>query len=223
MKMDFNAILEADLQPPPDLSSAPTDPSLRRIATAAQALFVADQRLKRAEALVEAIKRRRTDLSTKVLPELMDTAQTDSLGLSGANADVIVETMYHAVIRADWPEAQRQSAFEHLDELGGGDLIKSIIAIQLPRDAYDQAVELLIAIKLWLKHKKLDAVPTLRLDVPWASLTAFVRDWMERPIDAHASVGGAPTLNLTRLGATVMRVCRVVMRKAPKQTRGRRR
>ena len=222
--MDFQSILDADVRPSPDLRDVPSDPALRRVAAATRALVEADARLKRALALVEQIRKRRTELSTVVLPELMDTIGLDSFGVAEAGCDVVIETQYHAVIRADWPPEARQAAFDHLDALGRGDMIKSTIALELPREEYHRAEELVDAIKLWLRHKRLDATPTLRLDVHHATLTAFVRDYMEQPRDPHAPVNdGGVRMNLATLGATVLRVCRIVLRKASKPARGRRR
>lgn len=214
-------LFEQDAIAPLAFTAMPRNPALQSLATAAHTLAVADANLKRAEALVAAIKQRRQRLATKVLPELFDQLQTDHWGLNDLNCDIIVENYYHAVIKADWPDAQRKAAFAHLEELGAGDLIKAEMTITFQREDLEAAKELEVAIKLWLKTKKLDIAPMLNLNVPWATLTAFVKSEMEKPIDPHAAPSDKPKMNLEKLGATVGRICKIVMRKVATKTRTR--
>jgi hypothetical protein len=220
--------LFADDAPPPlDASQAPTDAAARRVATAARALALADARLARAEALVETVRRRRNDLATRVLPELMDSVGQDRCGLPDMNCDVVVEPFYAAAIRADWEPDRRDAAFAHLEELGGGDIVRAQLAVTFAKEDLPAARRLLVIVDEWVMRSEVDAQTSLDLTVHWKTLTSWLAAHVEheRAVDPHVPLPqwNASRLNPELLGATIGRKAKVVRRKEKTPSRGRRR
>ena len=154
-----------------------------------------DERIKDAKA--EA-----ADIRTKKLVDLMAEVGVDRVGLPAEGnypaCDAELKPYYHAVISADWEPERRQAAFAWLDSAGHGDLIKTAITILIPRD--DRAMAK--SIELYLEQCGVSY--TAQLDVPWNTLTAFVREQIE---NYHR------TPPLETLGATVGQVVKLKARK----------
>lgn len=194
------------------LDATPDDRSTASIARHAKELAEADRRLERVEALAANIRARRNELATRILPELMDTAGTDRVGIPDASADLVVQPYYHAAIKADWDTARRDAAFAHLEELGGGGLVKAEITVSFDREQLPVARKLLDATRKWLEKAKIDAHSDLDTTVNWQRLTGFVRDYTEHPLEIGDTP--RPVLKPELLGATIGRVCKIVKRRA---------
>jgi hypothetical protein len=213
-----------DATPPLEFApnQTPTDGALRQIATASRQLAIADARLKRAEALCDAIRARRTQLAMKTLPDLFDTAQTDRAGLPEMNCDVVVENYYHAAIKADWPTDDRARAFDHLEALDAGSLVRATLSVDFDKADLPIAKRLREIVNDFLHTARIATPATLDLAVNWRTLTSWVRDYVETPRDPHATPTNAPKFQPEVIGATIGRICKIVPRKPPRQSRGRR-
>ena len=211
----MNATTNLFQEPKPldlDTTLIPPDSALRTVASAVKELAEADLRLKRAEALCVAIQARRTRLATKVLPELMDGIQQDIVGLPSMNIDVVVEPFYHAAIKADWPHEKREVAFNHLETLGGGDLVKAEVSIGFNKEDLPIAKQVIKLVKHYLDTANVSAVTSLDMSVNWRTLTSWMRAEIEKPMDPHAAPTNRPKLNPDLIGGVVGRVCRIVPR-----------
>lgn len=182
---------------------APSEATVRQVRDAVRE--VRDLQLS-VEELEVRIREQRAELYRRLhedLPEMFSRAGTKGLTLEPEGNlpayAVKVGPYYHANIAADWDDARREDAFEALGELGGQDLVKTVITVELGRGerALAQKVEAGLAKA---------GVPFRRsLGVPWNTLTAFVRELIEeRKI--------MPPLD--RLGATVGRVVTIKKEKA---------
>jgi hypothetical protein len=213
-----------DATPPLEFSpnQTPTDGALRQIATASRQLAIADARLKRAEQLCDSIRARRTQLAMKTLPDLFDTAQTDRAGLPEMNCDVVVDNYYHAAIKTDWPTEDRQRAFDHLEALDAGSLVRATLSVDFDKDDLPIAKKLREIAVHFLATANVSATPTLDMAVNWRILTSWVRDYVETPRDPHAATTNQPVFHPELIGATIGRICKIVPRKPPRQSRGRR-
>lgn len=126
-------------------------------------------------------KQRREELRTlefRTLPDLFNQAGVSNLGLDPdknfPGYDASRAPYYHANIAANWDADKRKAAFDWLEKNGGGDLIKTEIVIQLPAKA--TALR-----KLVLKTvAKLKVPYDVNLAVPWASLTAFIKEYITK-------------------------------------------
>lgn len=187
----------------------PSEDALEKLRKRAVELFDADRRVVAAEAELEAAKDERTRLAQRELPAIFDAAGVDRIGLPEQGADMLVQPYYHASLSAERMEpAALEAAFDHLEALGGGDLIRTSVIVPFPREGIESARRLLVSLRA--------AHPDVRLDrsVPWASLTAFIREIYEAD---GASAGNRPPVDLEALGATVARVCKIKLRKAKKR------
>jgi hypothetical protein len=154
-----------------------------------------DERLSEAKAEVRQIE-------TKEMVDLMAEVGVDKVGLPAEGnypaCDAELKPYYHAVISADWEPERRQAAFAWLDSAGHGDLIKTAITVLIPRDDRAMAVSIQHYLEqCGVQHQVL-------LDVPWNTLTAFVKEQVEK---YHR------TPPLETLGATVGQVVKLKARK----------
>jgi len=100
---------------------------------------------------------------------------------------------YKAVIQAEWPIEKQQAAFDLLDKLRLGDLIKTVVEVAFARDDRKATKAFLAAIK---KLVHADQVRT-KQTVPWGTLTAAIKYMYEH----EGKQLGDEELNT--LGATV--------------------
>ena len=188
------AMRQAATQTPDDKLEALRDMA-RRLRDKEKEITDLDERLR-------ATKAEAAEIRTKKLVDLMAEVGVDKVGLPAEGnypaCDAELRPYYHAVISADWEPERRQAAFAWLDSAGHGDLIKTAITVLLPRD--DRAMALSIQHYL----EQCGVQHTVLLDVPWNTLTAFVREQVEK---YHR------TPPLETLGATVGQVVKLKARK----------
>lgn len=180
-----------------DMSRVPSDEKIARLRKMGQQFFDLQATRDDLEKRLKDANVALYEMRMKTMPELMAELRTDSIGLPGANVDIVAKPYYHANIAADWDDEKKEAAFAHIDEMGGGDIIKTTITIFFGRDQHDQMTEWLEKVRgLNLSFEP----PEMRLGraVQWNTLTAWVREqW--------GKVRGAdePKLDLEKLGATV--------------------
>lgn len=139
---------------------------------------------------------------TEVLPAMMEEAQTDSVSLTpdgnfpGATAQL--KPYYRANIAASWDEERKQAAYDWLDENGHGDLVATLVTIQLPREERNKLKKLVAALR------PLRVSYDVRNSTNHNTLTA----WLKEEIERNRSV-----LPLDTLGATVGKIVHVKARK----------
>lgn len=137
------------------------------------------------------------------LPELFSQVQQNYLQLGAEGNlpayDGRLKPYYKAVIAADWPEERRERGFAEVERLGGEDLIKNQIIIETGRG------EEKIAAKVVAGLEKAGVAFKRKRDVPWNTLTAFVKEQVEEK---------KVVPNLELLGAVVGRVVELKPEKA---------
>jgi hypothetical protein len=162
--------------------------------------ILVQQKLRIAE-LEEQLKEQKQKFNKLVheeVPSLFMEVGVDRVGIPELGYDVVMKDYYHANIAADWPDDRREAAFTWLEREGHGDIIRLIVSVQFGREEYNKAMlcyDLL---------KKSGLQPTLQKSVPWNTLTAWLREQVER----YARL---PPLEL--LGATVGKIVKLVERK----------
>jgi hypothetical protein len=155
--------------------------------------------------LEERLKDRKAALRTiyhTELPELLDQAQTDRVGIPASGnmpaVDLRLTPYYNANIWAGWPPERRDAAFKALTDLGHGDLIKTEITVTIPRAERETAQKLINN----LTHLGYD--PQIRQSVHFKTLTAWLKEQFEH---------GNPLPPLEVIGAEVGRVVKLIERK----------
>jgi hypothetical protein len=142
-------------------------------------------------------------LRHETLPDLFIDAGIDNLGIPAEGNlpgyDFELKPFYRANIAADWPQERRKQAFDFLEQRGDGDLIKTTIVVLIPRDQRAKAKKVESALKKLKVNYEID------LSVPWGTLTA----WIKEQIEKHDA-----TLPLETLGAQVGTVVKMTQRKS---------
>lgn len=144
-------------------------------------------------------------MKTKTLPDLFTEVGVDKLGLPAQGNlpayDAKLVPYYFANISAEWPPEQQARGYDWLDSNGHGDLIRSTYTVFVGKD--DRATALMV--ESALRALKVDF--TIKLAVPWNTLTAWLKEQVEKKQTT-------PPLDL--LGATVGSVVKLDQRKEPK-------
>lgn len=150
------------------------------------------------EEQIKSAKTARDNLIYKELPDLLDAANIDKIGLpeeAGLPAyDINLKPFYRANIAASWPHDKRQAAFNWLTEHGHGDLIKTEITVGFARGAHNEA----LSFAQDTKERGLE--PEMKEAVHTGTLSAWLRETVEKgqelpPLEVlGASVGRVATL-----------------------------
>lgn len=157
-----------------------------------------DLKIKDVEDTLSGLKVERNRQVHDVLPDIFAEGRITELklepegNLPGFCAKL--RPYYKASISADWPEERREDAFAALEESGGGDLVSHVYTISFGRG--DKARSETFREYLQMSGIMFD----VRLGVPWNTLTAFIKEQIEK----HKTV---PPLD--RLGATVGRIVEI--------------
>lgn len=185
----------------PDPTLIPETDIVRRLQEMAAELVGVDKQLSDLDEQIKVLKDRKYKLESRELPELFDQCMTDSIGVPTMGATVSLDTRYHANIKADWPEEQRQAGFAALDGIGGGDIVRVSLGIHFARGELSKAREVIAHLRGWNEfgNRPID----VSQNVPWNTLTAFVKEQHQR---------GA-VIPMEALGATVGRFAKITERR----------
>ena len=163
--------------------------------------------------MTESLKQKAADLLAlehAELPDMFAQLGLTTLGLEAQGNRPAVNfrlaPYYKANIATDWPAERREAAFTWIaardpDTDGPGpkggdnpDIIKTVITLTFGRDERERAQK-------WEQYiRECGVTPAVKLDVPWNTLTAFVRELVEErkimpPLDLlGAQVGRIVTI-----------------------------
>lgn len=152
-----------------------------------------------------ALKEKTDTLATlerKTLPELFAAAGVKALTLQKEGNMPAYEAerkpYYRANIAVSWEQEKRQKAFDWLEKNGAADIIRCEIVVSVPRKDLKLRKSVIEALK------KLKVEHEVSLNVPWASLTSFIKECYEKrkkavPLELlGADVGEIVTLKKVR-------------------------
>lgn len=181
---------------------APSEDRLEQVRVVLRQVRDNDRTISDYEARVKDLRAQALVMKQKTLPDIFDEVGIDNLGLPAEGNlpayDCKLKPYYHASISSDWKPERRAAAFEYLDQVGSGDLIKSVYIVAVPRGARK------IAIQVEKALRKINVEFSTDLSVPWNTLTAWIKEQVEKK-------KATPDLNV--LGATVGRVVELKERK----------
>jgi len=133
--------------------------------------------IKKLEELLSKAKAEYNTMVCETLPDFMDTIGITKLTFTdpSSNQQVEVQTKpyYHASIEAAWDEDRRQKAFNYLEQIGEGDLIKTTLTIPFPRDQHEAAKALAIELA------KRGIASEVKDNVHHMTLTAWLKNQVE--------------------------------------------
>lgn len=190
-----------------NLTSLPSDKQTRSIAEMARRLVTVNTTISNLKNELAEVEIEKKQLAHIDLPQAFDLVGTDRIGIPDSDVDIVVVPYYHANILTGEYDPDPEPAFNHLEHLGGGDILKTTVAITFGRDEIDNARALITYIENWNGWPSANRPITLRRGTPWNTLTAWLKEYLRDTTD------GRPLPNLDLLGATVGRVCKIVARK----------
>lgn len=154
------------------------------------------------EQRLEDKKRELRHLYHTEIPDLMDEAGVDRLGVTNAgnlgSFEIKVQPFYSANIAAGWDPDKRSAAFEYLTELGAEDLIKTKIEIDFSRGERAKAV-------LVAENLKDDGIETSMKETVHSATLA---SWLREQVEVNGTVP-----DLDKIGGTVGRVAKITRKK----------
>jgi hypothetical protein len=158
--------------------------------------FEVDQQIARLEKELELAKEHRKRLLTEEIPDKMAEVGTNVFGVPGTEVECRVVPYYHANIK----EPDLPAAVKWMDDNGHGDLPKRTLTVEFNREDQEVAIRIMQRVKQMLAEE--DIIERTKIfikyGVHWKTLTAFVKEQIER--------GAA--LPLAILGATVGQVAK---------------
>lgn len=187
-------------QPCPDKSDQLEILQLNAAVARDTALAIAgfEEQLKVAQAILN-------NLYQKVLPELMDKAGVDCIGIQASGnkpaMDFKLRPFYSANIAASWSQERKAIAFAFLEERNAADLIKTEVVASLPKG------NLALAQKLVKAASELKIPTILTKRVHGNTLSA----WLRELVESHATI--LSTEDLEKIGGTIGRVVKPEERK----------
>ena len=188
-------IMDDDTEIPAEASS------LEQAKELCEDYFLLVQEKESLEARLEENKEKIKDIERRQIPELFNRLQIDKMGLPEYNVDVVKRTYYHANIKTDWPEEQREKAFKWLEENDHGGVIAATLVVKFSREELPEARALEALIKTWPGSNS--HPPKLEMGVPWNTLTSLIKTEVE----------AGEVVPLETLGATVGTTASIKKRK----------
>jgi len=179
-----------------DASRLPSDEGARRLGKMGREMVELERKIKDANM-------RLWDLQTKDMPALMSDIGQDNVGIPGDPSnpddlgyDIRLTTRTHASIGADWPDDKKDAAFEHLDELGAGDIVRNSVTVSFGKGEAAHREEWLEKVRgLNLSFDPPELVESRT--VPWNTLTAWIKEQLRR-----GRTQDQVQIDLPKLGAT---------------------
>ena len=144
----------------------------------------AKKRVKDLEETLEQAQKYVTGLETKELPDLLAEAKMKNLTVEAEGNEPAFTITRSPFYRAVMPE-ESGPGFTWLEDNGHGDIIKRVFTIKLPMDREDMADKLK---KFLEKHVY---VWEVKETVPWSTLTAFVKEQVEKGESVPLDILGA--------------------------------
>lgn len=184
--------------------------SLNEVAAAALRMREQQHKVQDLEQQLADAKAAYNEMRFRELPDLMSQAQTDRVGVPAVGnhlppCDLILKPFYKANIEASWEPARREAAFKWLEDEGHGDVISRGVVVAFRKGEKTEAGRLIQMLQAegYGDRYKVDK------SVPWATLTALIKELHGDELAAMARGEDVTPLPLERLGATVGQVAEV--------------
>lgn len=177
-----------------------TDSQLAELRQMGSVLQNIDQSIEDAVARLSDLKRQRLELTQRTIPDLMDAANVDRVGLAGADFDLLVAPFYKASI----PKENMEPAAEWLTKNGHADLMRTVVSVSFGPGEHEHALNIETLIRSYFRGRNdVQREPVIENAVHWKTLTSFVKEQLEL----------GEVLPLDILGATVGRHAIIKKRK----------
>ncbi len=173
---------------------APSNDKLAAVLALAEQLVNERLAVADLETRLTAAKQRAYDLEHKTLPDAMDVAGMDHIGLPELGYDIKIKPWFEGKLPPTDKPVERQKAIEWLTESGHGDLLTSTVSIHFGRSEHDLAQKVKANIEDWLNEQGYSNIVALSSAVHYMTYKAFLREQTEAgtvlPLDVlNAHVG----------------------------------
>lgn len=129
------------------------------------------------------------------LPSLMMDAGVDRIGLPPTGNlpgyDAKMTPFYRANIAASWDQDKRSKAFQYLESIGAGDLIKTEIGVALPREKREEAKQLMVQLASFS--------PSVKEAVHPGTLTSWLKEQLQDGQSVDLEIIGGETGTTVKL------------------------
>lgn len=186
----------------------PDQDKLRRVLELAQEQVNLTTEVASLERQLEAAKNQLRDIAHKRLPDAMDEASVDSVGLPDIGYDVKLRPWYDGSLPRLDPKdptsaRRRQAALDWVSANDYGDLVKTTVTILFGRSEHNVAVSTFEAIREYLGAQGLPNIVAMVEDIHHMTYKAFLREQTEAGV----------VLPLDTLNAVIGRVAKIEERK----------
>lgn len=190
---------------------AVAEDKLDRIREAARELRALEQNKAELEGRLETVSLLLNKAKLEELPKMLSEVQMTGLTIEASgNApafELKIKPFFKAGIPADWDEERRAAGFEHLIERNAGDLIKTTISFEYPKDSEDEVQAFLVMLQD-LAYTTMSGQsipqPTVKQTVHHATLTSWLKE--EWTLSAKR---GEPQPKLDLIGGIVGKIAEV--------------
>lgn len=185
----------------------PDKAAIEKLSERAKELMQKDEEIKALEKKLEEAKDEQKKLARQILPDLFDECGLDKIGVPDQLFDVVMKDKYFASISGQWPEDQREAAFDLIEEFGGGDMIATTVSVSFAKNEKPLAEELKKRLEglNWLEGRPVKLVRAIH----WGTLSSWLREMYQD--ETKAKIPLAP------IGGDVARVCEVKPRPGAKK------
>lgn len=182
---------------------------LRTLAGEAEGL---ETQIKHHEEAIKSLSERNNQIKTKELPEKMAALAMDEFTLSSGAKVAIKDFVSGSLpkdeidpdIRRPEDPNPRKDALDYLTEIGGGDLLKTVVSVDFGKSQHNEALDLFATLKEQGHDAKCDS------NVHPATLAAFAREKLRE----------GEEIAFDKLGLYAGKVAKITLPKAPKAKKG---
>ena len=154
------------------------------------------------EKRLEAGKARLRDIKHHKLPDAMDEAGIDHVGLPEKGVNIRLKAWFEGSLpKVDKPK-ERQAAIDWISSKGYGDLLTTTVSIHFGRSEHNLAHQVKENVSDWLAEQGLSNIVGMKEDIHHQTYKAFLREQTKQ----------GTVLPLNVLNATVGRVAEIVQR-----------
>jgi hypothetical protein len=189
--------LEDETGDPPDQDK------LARLVNLSEELVAQATAITTLEEKLEFAKARQRELAHRTIPDAMDEAGVDHIGLPDIGVDIRIKPWFDGSLPKREDQVRRQAAMEWLVEEGHGDLIKTTVSVVFGRGEHNQALTMVNQMNEFMGSEGWGNVATMNEDVHHMTYKAFLREQVEAGV----------ALPLDTLNATVGRVAKIEQRR----------
>lgn len=188
----------------------PDKASIDKLADRAKELLAKKDEIEVLEKKLEEVQSEFKKLSRVTLPDLFDACGLDKIGVPDQLFDVVMKDKYFASISMQWPEEQREAAFDLIEEFGGVDMVATTVSVSFEKGDKLLAEELKKRLEglNWLEGRPVKLVRNIH----WGTLSSWLREMYQD--ESKAKIPLAP------IGGDIARICEVKPRPGAKKQKG---